>query len=87
MGLLAYPDPSSSTLSYLLQIEQREKVADNINSSILEFISNITNNATTNSSSILEKLLKQLMLSSKTLKEENGGYGYDINNNNLMYKD
>mmetsp|Transcript_35278 Transcript_35278/g.110231 ORF Transcript_35278/g.110231 Transcript_35278/m.110231 type:complete len:249 (-) Transcript_35278:1005-1751(-) len=61
IGLLAYEDPANSPLSHLLSSEHRKKVADVVNTAILE-------HENVGSRSELEVLLKQLVACQDTLR-------------------
>uniref|UniRef100_A0A7S0HIE7 B30.2/SPRY domain-containing protein n=1 Tax=Hanusia phi TaxID=3032 RepID=A0A7S0HIE7_9CRYP len=68
IGLLAYEDPASSPLAHLLSSEHRKKVADVVNTAILE-------QDNVGSRSDLETLLKQLVACQDTLRRMKGGRG------------
>eukprot|EP01059_Diplonema_ambulator_P033718 TRINITY_DN7190_c0_g1_i2.p1 TRINITY_DN7190_c0_g1~~TRINITY_DN7190_c0_g1_i2.p1 ORF type:complete len:426 (+),score=123.60 TRINITY_DN7190_c0_g1_i2:248-1525(+) len=62
VGLLAYNDPKESPLAYLLEQSQRRRVADHVNSAILTSLNY-------QSESVLESLLKHIMVMPVLAKE------------------
>lgn len=71
LALLAYKDPTSSPVGYLLTSIQRDAVADTVNVAILA----LGAFSTTFQQSLLEALLKQLIACHNELRIVNGGQG------------
>jgi len=78
LGLLAYSNPLQSPLSYLLHIQQRESVADELNKSILSL------EKAPKSQPTLERLLRHLVVTHLVLREENGGMGEKFSLKNYL---
>jgi len=75
LGLLAYEDPFNSPVSYLLQLQQRESVADLVNGYILLLE---LKGETQPSQSVLEILLRQLVVAQEISRERSGGVGEEF---------
>lgn len=71
LALLAYKDPATSPVGYLLTCTQRDAVADTVNVAILA----LGAFTATFQQSLLEELLKQLITCHNELREVNGGQG------------
>ncbi len=77
MGLLCYENAKSSELSYLLNLNQREAVADYINQRILgiQHFFIWLELKSISGPSVIERLLKQLVLTEKVYLEKNNSMG------------
>mmetsp|Transcript_18268 Transcript_18268/g.25585 ORF Transcript_18268/g.25585 Transcript_18268/m.25585 type:complete len:427 (-) Transcript_18268:292-1572(-) len=75
LGLLAYDTPLKSPLSYLLEANQREVVADSLNKAILAIEQNKGENAHDEVQSGLEKVVRQLLAVQNMLREKVGNRG------------
>eukprot|EP01119_Soliformovum_irregulare_P021857 TRINITY_DN7356_c0_g1_i1.p1 TRINITY_DN7356_c0_g1~~TRINITY_DN7356_c0_g1_i1.p1 ORF type:complete len:411 (-),score=88.29 TRINITY_DN7356_c0_g1_i1:526-1758(-) len=77
LGLLAYEDPSAFPIGRLLKIQQRESVADAVNSAVLV-------HQGCSSQSKLEVLLRQLLAVRSTMREENDNRGEELLPENVL---
>lgn len=73
VALIAYENPQDSPLKHFLSLAHREKVADAVNSAILTLSAGEP--PSFKPTSLLERLLKQVVVVSSTLHEHNGGHG------------
>ncbi|KAK9796681.1 hypothetical protein WJX73_008447 [Symbiochloris irregularis] len=75
MALIAYETPESSPVGALLDMRQREAVADVINAHILTLVAHLHQQPIRQPVCVLERLLKQLVATQAAALEENGGQG------------
>ncbi|QDZ21211.1 SPRY domain-containing protein [Chloropicon primus] len=84
LALLAYKDPYTSPMGYLMTTTQREAVADAINSAMLEASSNVptpyaSSGGSKTSKSVLEKILVQLCRVQAEIRRKNENKGEIFN--------
>lgn len=85
ISLLAYEDPSTSCVGYLLDTRQRDIVADGVNVMILSGSPNLKSSKGNVCCTLLEKLLKQLTACYIEGRSLNGQQGEVFNLHDILH--